>query len=158
MLRAQMTDHDAFKHLPVNGLVERFIAITQSQYQASLYDEFAKYNKLFREMMAVENELKSRSGDQRTALIPLFCTSESPGPIDGGAIDVSRGAGWGATGFARTLGPKRISASGRRDGHLAEAGARRPKADLRFGAAPRNALLNCCHNAAAGIDDHVALE
>ena len=67
-----MTDHDAFKHLPVNGLVERFIAITQSQYQASLYDEFAKYNKLFREMMAVENELKSRSGDQRAALIPLF--------------------------------------------------------------------------------------
>ena len=58
-----MTDHDAFKHLPVNGLVERFIAITQSQYQASLYDEFVKYNKLFREMMAVENELKSRSGD-----------------------------------------------------------------------------------------------
>ena len=63
MLRAQMTDHDAFKHLPVNGLVERFIAITQNEYQASLYDEFAKYNKLFREMMAVENKLKSRSGD-----------------------------------------------------------------------------------------------
>ena len=65
-------DHGALKHKSVNELVERFVAITQSQYQASLYDEFAKYNKLFREMMAVENELKSRSGDQRTALVPLF--------------------------------------------------------------------------------------
>jgi len=67
-----MMDHGALKHKSVNELVERFVAITQSQYQASLYDEFAKYNKLFREMMAVENELKSRSGDQRTALVPLF--------------------------------------------------------------------------------------
>ena len=67
-----MTDHAPLKHMSVKELVERFVAITQSQYQACLYDEFAKYNKLFREMMAVENELKSRSGDQRAALIPLF--------------------------------------------------------------------------------------
>jgi Domain of unknown function (DUF2019) len=67
-----MMDNTALKHMSVNELVERFVAITQSQYQAGLYDEFAKYNRLFREMMAVENELKSRSGDQRTALMPLF--------------------------------------------------------------------------------------
>lgn len=52
--------------------LERFIAITLGQFQASLYDEFAKYKRLYREMIAVEQELKNRPGDQRSALIPLF--------------------------------------------------------------------------------------
>lgn len=38
------------------------------------------------------------------------------------------------------------------------AGARRTNPDLRFGAAPRSASLSGCHHAAAGINDHVALE
>jgi glutamate synthase domain-containing protein 3 len=62
-----MMDHTALKHMSVNELVERFVAITQSQYQASLYDEFAKYNKLFREMMAVEND--SRAGQATSELL-----------------------------------------------------------------------------------------
>lgn len=62
----------ALKDMSVDQLVERFTAVTLSQFQAELYDEFGKYNKLYREMTAIEQELKSRPGDQRAALIPLF--------------------------------------------------------------------------------------
>lgn len=62
----------ALKDISVEQLVERFIKVTLGQFQAELYDENAKYNRLFREMVAIGQELKSRPGDQRRALIPLF--------------------------------------------------------------------------------------
>ena len=66
-----MTDSD-LKNMSVAQLVERFIKVTLAQYHAELYDEFAKYNGLCRVMIAIEQELKGRPGDQRAALVPLF--------------------------------------------------------------------------------------
>ena len=60
------------KDLSVAQLVDKFTAITLAQFKAELYDEFSKYNRLYREMVAVEQELKGRPGDQRIALVPLF--------------------------------------------------------------------------------------
>jgi hypothetical protein len=62
----------ALKNMSVAHLVDRFTAVTLSQFQAELYGEIGKYNRLYDEMIAVEQELKSRPGDQRTALVPLF--------------------------------------------------------------------------------------
>lgn len=53
-------------------LVERFLAIALEQDQAVLYDDFALYNRLYDQMSAVEVELKSRIGDQRSLLLPLY--------------------------------------------------------------------------------------
>jgi hypothetical protein len=58
--------------MTVSQLVDRFVAITLAQDQALLMDEFAKFNRLFAEMEAIKQELKSRNGDQRRALIPLY--------------------------------------------------------------------------------------
>jgi hypothetical protein len=53
-------------------MVERFTAITLAQDKAVRRDEHAKFNRLFREMEAVKQELKARDGDQRRALLPLY--------------------------------------------------------------------------------------
>ena len=53
-------------------LVSRFQQCGLEQDKALLYDEIAKYNRLYREMDAIKNELKSRPGDQRAALLPLL--------------------------------------------------------------------------------------
>lgn len=66
-----MTDA-VLTNLSVAQLVERFTEITLGQFQAGLYDDHKKYNHLIEEMLAVEKELKSRPGDQRSALVPLF--------------------------------------------------------------------------------------
>ncbi|MBI2713641.1 MAG: DUF2019 domain-containing protein [Rhizobiales bacterium] len=62
----------ALGDMTVPQLVERFTTITLNQFQAELYDEIAKYNRLISEMLAIEQELKNRPGDQRSALVPLF--------------------------------------------------------------------------------------
>ena len=62
----------ALKDMSIDQLVARFIEITVGQFNAELHDEYAKYNRLYRQMEAIERELKSRSGDQRKALVPLF--------------------------------------------------------------------------------------
>jgi hypothetical protein len=62
----------ALGEMTVPQLVERFTAVTLGQFQAELYDENKKYNNLIGEMLAIEQELKNRSGDQRSALVPLF--------------------------------------------------------------------------------------
>jgi hypothetical protein len=67
----------ALKNMSVAQLVDRFTAVSLSQFQAELYGEIGKYNRLYDEMNAVEQELKSRAGDQRTALVPLY---EHPNP------------------------------------------------------------------------------
>jgi ribosomal protein L29 len=58
--------------LSVDQLLERFTAIALEQDQAVLMDEIARFNKLFDQMDAVKKELRSRSGDQRRALLALY--------------------------------------------------------------------------------------
>jgi uncharacterized protein DUF2019 len=60
------------KTMTVNELVERFIDIALDQDKALFNFEIAKFNKLYRQMDTVRNELKSRPGDQRSALLPLY--------------------------------------------------------------------------------------
>jgi hypothetical protein len=58
--------------LSVDALVERFAEICLAQDEALLYSNIAKFNRLFDQMIAIEDELKSRTGDQRIALTALF--------------------------------------------------------------------------------------
>ena len=74
------------------------------------------------------------------------------------ARTIGRPNGANTTSLAGNPGPKRISTSSLCNGDLTGAGARRPKPDLRLAAAPRSASLSRRHQAAAGINDHVALE
>ncbi|HEY1983328.1 MAG TPA: DUF2019 domain-containing protein [Xanthobacteraceae bacterium] len=53
-------------------LVDRFIAIGMRQYKALDVNDTKTYNPLFWQMDAILKELKSRPGDQRRALLPLF--------------------------------------------------------------------------------------
>ncbi len=62
----------AFQRITVDQLVARFAAIALDQDKAMLKSEHAKFNRLFDEMEEVEKELKTRDGDQRRALLPLF--------------------------------------------------------------------------------------
>ena len=57
--------------MTVDQLVDRFTAIAIDQDRALLYSEIEKYNRLFAEMRAVEEQLKDHPGDQRRALLPL---------------------------------------------------------------------------------------
>lgn len=58
--------------MSVEELVARFEAIALEQDDAIFNDDNAKYNRLFREMESLEQELKRREGDQRRALLPLL--------------------------------------------------------------------------------------
>jgi len=61
-----------FRAMSVEHLVQEFVANALEQYKAELADATAKYNRLFQRMGLLENELKSREGDQRRALLPLY--------------------------------------------------------------------------------------
>ena len=56
----------------VQELVERFVSIGLAQYEALYVVDTGKFNRLYREMEDVRNELKRREGDQRRALLPLL--------------------------------------------------------------------------------------
>jgi hypothetical protein len=58
--------------MTVDQLVERFVSIALDQDKALFADEISKFNRLFDQMEDVRNELKSRPGDQRSALLPLY--------------------------------------------------------------------------------------
>jgi|SRR6185437_10145202 len=58
--------------MTVLQLVERFTSLALGQSKAELYGETEKYNRLYDEIVAIKQELKSRAGDQRSALVPLF--------------------------------------------------------------------------------------
>jgi hypothetical protein len=60
------------KSMTVDQLVERFTTIALDQDKALLQSEYAKFNRLFDQMEAVEQELKARPGDQRHALLRLY--------------------------------------------------------------------------------------
>jgi hypothetical protein len=69
---AQVMVQVGLKDMSVAELVEKFVSIALGQFQAERHDEFGKYNRLYKEMIAVEQELKSRPSDQRKALITLL--------------------------------------------------------------------------------------
>ena len=58
--------------MTVDELVERFTVIALAQDKAIRSYDSAKFNRLFRQMDVVKQELKARSGDQRRALLQLF--------------------------------------------------------------------------------------
>ena len=58
--------------LTITQLVERFTALGIEEDKAVFDDNNAKYNRLYRQMDAVEQELKRRPGDQRRSLLPPF--------------------------------------------------------------------------------------
>lgn len=63
---------DRLDQMSISDLVKRFADITVAQDIASLGGEIAKYNRLYGKMIDVQDELKSRDGDQRIALVELF--------------------------------------------------------------------------------------
>lgn len=63
------------KQLAVADLVTRYAANSIAQYRAELLG--ATRRSLFKEMIAIEAELRARQGDQRSALTALF-THENP--------------------------------------------------------------------------------
>jgi hypothetical protein len=60
------------QELSVEELVERFVAIGLAQEQADLYDDIGEFNRLFKKMQEVVQELRSRPGDARHALLSLY--------------------------------------------------------------------------------------
>src|SRR5882757_9551990 len=58
--------------LPIADLVERFLSTTLAQYEADLRAENGKYNRLYRHMNEIRDELKRREGYQRRALLPFL--------------------------------------------------------------------------------------
>jgi hypothetical protein len=58
--------------LTVAELVNHFAAICVEQDRAEFQDEIATYNRLYKQKIAIRDELKSRPGDQRRALLVLF--------------------------------------------------------------------------------------
>lgn len=53
-------------------LVDRFVTIALEQDEALLNDQIPKFNRLYDQMKDVIEELKSRPGDQRSILLPLY--------------------------------------------------------------------------------------
>ena len=66
-----MTQID-LKSLSTDQLLEHFASIGVEQDKADEAEDNAKYERLFKQMSAIQNELKSRPGDQRRALVQLF--------------------------------------------------------------------------------------
>jgi hypothetical protein len=60
------------KNLTVEQLVAAFTESAIKQSQAELYNRISKLNRLIYESLAIQEELKSRHGDQRSALVPLL--------------------------------------------------------------------------------------
>jgi len=58
--------------MTVAELVERFAAVCIEQNTALFEDDISKFNRLYRQMAAISDELKRRPGDQRSALLALF--------------------------------------------------------------------------------------
>ncbi|GAC1333131.1 MAG: hypothetical protein NVSMB26_13810 [Beijerinckiaceae bacterium] len=59
-------------NVSVDGLVELFRNYALQQDEAMLYGDQVEVNRLFWKLRAVAEELKSRDGDQRAALLPLY--------------------------------------------------------------------------------------
>ena len=66
-----MTDVGLAK-LTIEELIERFATLGLDQHEAILDDDNERFARLFWQMEAVEDELKSRQRDQRRALTRLY--------------------------------------------------------------------------------------
>jgi hypothetical protein len=66
-----MTELDV-KTMPVNELVKRFAVIGVEQDKALHADNLERYKRLCTQMRAVDDELKSRPGDQRRSFLTLY--------------------------------------------------------------------------------------
>jgi len=64
--------HSQHEQLPAGLLVKRFVDIAVRQYEADLGSDVSMYNKLYKQMEALVEELKLRPGDQRRALMPIY--------------------------------------------------------------------------------------
>ena len=64
--------HSALKSMTTDQLIDRFAEIGVAQDQALLYDEIGKFNRLFDQMHAVDDELRARGPEARRALLRLF--------------------------------------------------------------------------------------
>jgi hypothetical protein len=55
-----------------NELVDLFVSVALAQDEALLMDDIAKVNLLFDKLENIEEQLKSREGDQRRLLLTLY--------------------------------------------------------------------------------------
>jgi hypothetical protein len=69
---SQTMTRPSLSEMSVEDLVERFTAIAVDQDKAIRVDDNVKFSRLFWQMDAVKQELKSRTGDQRRALLRLY--------------------------------------------------------------------------------------
>jgi hypothetical protein len=60
------------QEVPIDDLVQRFRDLALAQDEALLHGDQVKVNRLFWQLEAVEEELKSRPGDGRSALLRLY--------------------------------------------------------------------------------------
>jgi ParB-like chromosome segregation protein Spo0J len=67
-----MTAKPADQVASVQEMVAQFVSIGLAQYDALYVVDVKKYNRLLGRMKDVVNELKSRAGDERRALLPLL--------------------------------------------------------------------------------------
>lgn len=60
------------QRMTTDQLVDRFMEIALNQDDALLAENYTEVNSLYDQLKEVEEELKSRPGDQRTALLRLY--------------------------------------------------------------------------------------
>lgn len=58
--------------MTVDELIERFAEIGVAQYKALDDDDYAKFNRLYRQMDEVDRELRARGPEARLALLKLY--------------------------------------------------------------------------------------
>jgi hypothetical protein len=61
-----------YQKMSVPALVREFVTLCIAQHHALEREEIAQYNRRYKRVEAIKNELKSRPGDQRRALQVLF--------------------------------------------------------------------------------------
>ena len=60
------------QRVTLRKLYERFISAAWDQHKSLVTGDHAGYNRLFEEVVAIEEELKRRGEDERRALVSLF--------------------------------------------------------------------------------------
>ncbi|MGE0062543.1 MAG: DUF2019 domain-containing protein [Xanthobacteraceae bacterium] len=60
-----------------NDLVKEFVETALGQDRAELHGDISEVNRLYARLKKIEAELKSRAGDQRRALMPLYYHSNA---------------------------------------------------------------------------------
>ncbi len=61
-----------FVDMETEALLKEYIRIGVAQGEAALYNENAKYTRLFDQRRQIEEELRQRSGDHRRYLLELY--------------------------------------------------------------------------------------